>query len=111
MGFANEPGTTLFSQRPPTEPWTLQSVPIGFLEDRHDRGGDVEAVALRLVLSTLSVSSQRVHCTSKLQGITGSVQIFVDRVSCLSCLGLLKQFQARLPGVRLQLGFRPHEYH
>jgi len=77
----------------------LVTVPIGFIENRHPRDGDIELRALQLALECLGAA--RVGDKE----LTGDIDIFVDRTPCLSCIGALVQFQALKPGVRVRVGF------
>lgn len=79
------------------------SVPIGFLDERHPRDNDIELFALRLVLHHLRAAAPQglLEDAGACAALWGEVDIFVDRTTCLSCLGALAQFRALLPGVRV----------
>eukprot|EP00445_Apocalathium_hangoei_P082834 CAMPEP_0204184414 /NCGR_PEP_ID=MMETSP0361-20130328/54423_1 /ASSEMBLY_ACC=CAM_ASM_000343 /TAXON_ID=268821 /ORGANISM="Scrippsiella Hangoei, Strain SHTV-5" /LENGTH=697 /DNA_ID=CAMNT_0051144441 /DNA_START=170 /DNA_END=2260 /DNA_ORIENTATION=- len=85
----------------------LLTARVGFLEKAYRRHGDVERVALLAVLKGL-----RAHETGRsllrrggegMACITGVVDIYVDRITCLSCLGVLAQFKKAFPGVEVRV--------
>ncbi|CAL1152182.1 unnamed protein product [Cladocopium goreaui] len=82
----------------------LLSVDLGYVERQaygrlYRRHGDVERVAL---LEVLQILGER--CVLNAHGSSaGTVELFVDRAICLSCLGVLAQFRAKVPGVKLRV--------
>ncbi|CAJ1337740.1 unnamed protein product [Effrenium voratum] len=72
----------------------LLSVDLGFLERRYRRHGDLERIVL---LELLERSAGR--------QAAGTVDLFVDRPVCISCLGVIAQFRALLPMVQLRFAF------
>ncbi|CAK0846261.1 unnamed protein product [Prorocentrum cordatum] len=73
----------------------LLSADVGFLDKTYRRHGDVERAVLLSILRDLGEhagAEGRRH-------VTGNVDIFVDRVTCISCLGVLVQFRRLLPRV------------
>ncbi|CAK9046961.1 unnamed protein product [Durusdinium trenchii] len=70
----------------------LLSVDLGFLDRLYRRHGDVERVALLEMLDLLGERSA-----------TGSVELFVDRPICLSCLGVLAQFHRQRPELEVRV--------
>ncbi|CAE8630803.1 unnamed protein product [Polarella glacialis] len=79
----------------------LLSADVGFLEKRYRRHGDVERMALLFALRDLQVHP--LLSEEERRDVRGYVDIYVDRVTCLSCLGVLVQFNTRFPNVRLRV--------
>eukprot|EP00434_Breviolum_minutum_P036876 symbB.v1.2.032689.t1/scaffold3956.1/size49429/2 len=74
----------------------LLSVDLGYkIKERapYKRHGDVERVALLEILQRCK--GQRVT--------SGTVDLFVDRAICLSCLGVLAQFRSKLPEIQVRI--------
>ncbi|CAE7545728.1 SHOC2 [Symbiodinium sp. CCMP2456] len=97
-GQAVEDGTLIFTaarQMKADDDVELMSVDIGFLDRRYRRHGDVERVALLRTLAALPPLERR--------SVTGTVDLYVDRAVCLSCLGILRQFHELLPKAELRL--------
>merc|ERR1712032_804294 len=61
----------------------------------YKRHGDVERVVLLMILRDLHEQTE----FEDRANITGNVNILVDRVTCISCLGVLLQFRRLFPRV------------
>jgi len=77
---------------------SLLSADVGF----HRRHGDVERMVLLAVMREIrryAVQMESYHSSD----ISGHVDIYVDRVTCLSCMGVIAQFQRMFPGVKVRI--------
>eukprot|EP00811_Abedinium_folium_P030599 NODE_4910_length_1832_cov_7.334311.p1 GENE.NODE_4910_length_1832_cov_7.334311~~NODE_4910_length_1832_cov_7.334311.p1 ORF type:complete len:318 (-),score=45.56 NODE_4910_length_1832_cov_7.334311:73-1026(-) len=76
----------------------------------HDRSGHAEFLALSSVLGSLAalgaVDTKAGEASkARQQTVTGVVRLHVDHHPCLSCVGVLRQFSAALPGVVVEVSY------
>lgn len=64
---------------------------------RHSRDADAEVVAIRKLAKKLSGKEQA----------KGSVQLAINEVPCVSCIGAMKQFADAYPRIRMAVSFEP----
>merc|ERR1712048_527536 len=77
----------------------LRAVTIG-----HDRSTDSEILALGLVLHR---AQTLVGAEGKIAEVRGQVQIYVNDIPCLSCIGAFAQLRNWMPDLEIFLSFKP----
>merc|ERR1712046_183361 len=79
----------------------LPHADVAFIGRTYKRHGDVERRVMLRVVRELHAAGRDPRTAGRC--IEGVVDVYVDRLTCLSCIGALAQFQRVLPAVRLRL--------
>eukprot|EP00747_Dinoflagellata_sp_TGD_P087232 gnl/TRDRNA2_/TRDRNA2_163569_c1_seq1.p1 gnl/TRDRNA2_/TRDRNA2_163569_c1~~gnl/TRDRNA2_/TRDRNA2_163569_c1_seq1.p1 ORF type:complete len:132 (+),score=14.33 gnl/TRDRNA2_/TRDRNA2_163569_c1_seq1:96-491(+) len=86
----------------------LLDADVGFLDSgrKYDRRGDVERTVLVMIMRALRASDVSTELFGTIHGgncLVGTVDMYVDRLTCLSCLGVIAQFQRAFPNVKVRV--------